>query len=103
MVLSRWPYIFVGCLVFVLICIGLITWRCCVARRRRREAAKSRQMRLPDTTPRSPEAHQVSFNHANDSYLEMGETKAYPVESTYPAYPAAAYRTSTASSQRTRV
>lgn len=35
-VLSRWPEIFVGCLVFVLIVAGIITWRCCVARRRRR-------------------------------------------------------------------
>ena len=102
MILSRWPYIFVGCLVFVLICVGLITWRCCVARRRRREA-KSKQMRLPDTAQRSPGAHQVSFNHANDSYMEMGDTKGYTMDSGYPAYPAQAYRASTASSQRTRV
>ena len=33
---SRWPEIFVGCLAFVLIVAGVITWRCCVARRRRR-------------------------------------------------------------------
>ncbi|KAI1794873.1 aspartic peptidase A1 [Ganoderma leucocontextum] len=102
MILSRWPYIFVGCLVFVLICVGLITWRCCVARRKKREA-KSKQMRLPDTAQRSPGPHQVSFDHANDSYMEMGDSKPYGVDSTYPAYPTAAYRTSTASSQRTRV
>ncbi|KAI0070498.1 aspartic peptidase A1 [Panus rudis PR-1116 ss-1] len=41
-VLSRWPYIFVGCLAFVLIVIGLITWRCCV-RRKRQRAAKERK------------------------------------------------------------
>ena len=35
-VLSRWPEIFVGCLGFVLIVAGIITWRCCIARRRRR-------------------------------------------------------------------
>ncbi|THG98832.1 hypothetical protein EW026_g3424 [Hermanssonia centrifuga] len=40
-VLSRWPYIFVGCLAFVLIVIGIITWRCCIARRRR--LAKTQQ------------------------------------------------------------
>ncbi|THH23116.1 hypothetical protein EUX98_g8061 [Antrodiella citrinella] len=35
MVLSRWPYILVGCLVFVLLVIGLVVWRCCVWRKRR--------------------------------------------------------------------
>ncbi|TCD70766.1 hypothetical protein EIP91_001796 [Steccherinum ochraceum] len=40
-VLSRWPYILVGCLVFVLLMIGLITWRCCVWRKRR-NAAKAK-------------------------------------------------------------
>jgi len=34
-VLSRWPYILVGCLVFVLLVTGLIIWRCCVCRKRR--------------------------------------------------------------------
>lgn len=29
MVLSRWPYILTGCLVFVLLLIGLCIWRCC--------------------------------------------------------------------------
>lgn len=33
MILSRWPYIFTGCLVFVLIIIGLIVWRCCCRRK----------------------------------------------------------------------
>ena len=33
MILSRWPYIFVGCLAFVLIVSGLIIWRCCCRRR----------------------------------------------------------------------
>lgn len=40
-VLSRWPYIFVGCLAFVFIVIGLIIWRCCVRRKRRAAAAKN--------------------------------------------------------------
>ncbi|CAA7262971.1 unnamed protein product [Cyclocybe aegerita] len=33
MILSRWPYIFVGCLVLVLIMIGLCVWKCCCKRR----------------------------------------------------------------------
>lgn len=40
MVLSRWPYIFAGCLVFVLFIIGFVTWKCCKRRRERRAQAK---------------------------------------------------------------
>jgi len=39
MILSRWPYIFVGCLAFVLIAVGLCVWRCC----RRRKLRKARE------------------------------------------------------------
>ncbi|KAJ7451632.1 aspartic peptidase A1 [Mycena latifolia] len=33
MVLSRWPYILVGCLVFVALLVALIVWRCCCRRK----------------------------------------------------------------------
>jgi hypothetical protein len=33
MILSRWPYIFVGCFVFVLLVTGYIIWRCCCRKR----------------------------------------------------------------------
>jgi hypothetical protein len=35
MILSRWPYIFAGCFVFVLLVIGCCIWRCCKRRRAR--------------------------------------------------------------------
>nr|GAT43189.1 aspartic peptidase A1 [Mycena chlorophos] len=35
MVLSRWPEILVGCLVGVILIVGLIVWRCCCRRRRK--------------------------------------------------------------------
>jgi len=35
MILSRWPYIFTGCFVFVLLVIGCCIWRCCKRRRAR--------------------------------------------------------------------
>ncbi|KAI8978777.1 acid protease [Trametes punicea] len=101
MILSRWPYIFVGCLAFVLIVVGLITWRCCVRRRRKREA-KSASVRLPDTsaTPRSPGAHAISFKRLEDGAMpenmEMRESKGYE------SYHSSEYRPSFASS-RTRV
>jgi len=31
-ILSRWPYIFTGCFIFVLLMIGLCIWRCCCRR-----------------------------------------------------------------------
>ncbi|KAL0565110.1 hypothetical protein V5O48_016923 [Marasmius crinis-equi] len=33
MILSRWPYILVGCLVGVILIIGLIIWKCCCKRK----------------------------------------------------------------------
>ena len=38
MILSRWPYILLGCLAFVIIVVGLIIWRCCCRRRRASES-----------------------------------------------------------------
>ncbi|KAK0202037.1 aspartic peptidase A1 [Desarmillaria ectypa] len=40
MILSRWPYILAGCLVAILVIIGLIIWRCC-CRRKGAKAAKT--------------------------------------------------------------
>ena len=34
MVLSRWPYILAGCLVGVLLIVGLIVWKCCCRRKK---------------------------------------------------------------------
>jgi hypothetical protein len=39
-ILSHWPYIFAGCLVFVLALVGFCVWRCC----RRRKLRKAKQM-----------------------------------------------------------
>lgn len=40
MILSRWPYIFVGCLAFVLLVIGFVIWKCC-CRRKQKNAKKN--------------------------------------------------------------
>ncbi|KAF8650170.1 hypothetical protein AX16_005404 [Volvariella volvacea WC 439] len=37
MILSRWPYIFIGCFLFIVLVIGCCIWKCCQRRRRRRE------------------------------------------------------------------
>ncbi|RDX50356.1 aspartic peptidase A1 [Lentinus brumalis] len=85
MVLSRWPYIFVGCLAFVLLVAGLIIWRCCVHRRKKREAA-SASVRLPDTAPRSPNPHQVSFKNLENGDMEMREGKGYGNDGYRPSF-----------------
>lgn len=38
-VLSKWPYILLGCLVFVIGLIGLCIWKCCCKNRKARRAA----------------------------------------------------------------
>ncbi|EAU86015.1 hypothetical protein CC1G_11687 [Coprinopsis cinerea okayama7 len=35
MVLSRWPYILLGCLAFVALMIGLCIWKCCCSRKKK--------------------------------------------------------------------
>lgn len=49
--LSRWPYIFVGCLVFVLLVVGFIVWRCCVRRKRQRAKQAAHATFLPGENP----------------------------------------------------
>lgn len=36
-ILSRWPYIFLGCFIFVLMLVGFGIWKCCKRRKQRRE------------------------------------------------------------------
>jgi hypothetical protein len=43
-VLRQWPYIFIGCLAFVALMVGLIVWRCCC---RRKKAKEQRTSLLP--------------------------------------------------------
>jgi len=40
MVLSRWPYILAGCLIFLVLCIGLCIWRCCCRRGKKSRKTK---------------------------------------------------------------
>lgn len=51
-VLSRWPYILAGCLVFVVLLVGYCVWRCCCRPRRlaRKKAAQQKAGLLPGGT-----------------------------------------------------
>lgn len=44
-VLSRWPYILLGCLVFVALLLGLCLWRCCCRRGARWGPGKRRGLK----------------------------------------------------------
>ncbi|KAG6856242.1 hypothetical protein H0H87_006175 [Tephrocybe sp. NHM501043] len=47
LVLSRWPYILVGCLIAVLLIVGFCIWRCCCsAKAKARKAAKKRKSKV---------------------------------------------------------
>ena len=75
MILSRWPYIFVGCLVFVLLVIALITWRCCVRRRRRRaaQAQKAASMGISTGASSEPQYKVVDGAASSVSLQDMGK------------------------------
>jgi len=60
MVLSRWPYIFVGCLAFVLIVTGCVIWRCCCRKRRERNKAKANARNLGSSKSLGGEFPQAS-------------------------------------------
>lgn len=42
-VLSRWPYILVGCLLFLILLVGYCVWRCCCRRKRLAKKAAKQQ------------------------------------------------------------
>lgn len=56
LVLSRWPYILAGCLLFVLLVVGYCVWRCCTRRKRlaRQQAAKQQAGVVPGEPSSGP-------------------------------------------------
>ncbi|KAJ6508388.1 aspartic peptidase A1 [Mycena sanguinolenta] len=70
MILSRWPYILVGCLVGVILIIGLIVWRCCCRRKGKQSRNKGmfeqksqtylplQVQQTPQPTPQQPQFDQ---------------------------------------------
>ena len=72
MILSRWPYILVGCLIFLILSIALIIWRCCC--RRNKKPKKTKGGLLPDqhTTyaPLHDPSSSLNLKPLNDPYGE---------------------------------
>ena len=73
-VLSRWPEIFVGCFAFVLIVIGVITWRCCVRRKRRQLTQKAAAMGL-NTGRDAPTQYKVLDGTASSSMVHLQDMR----------------------------
>lgn len=64
-ILSRWPYIFLGCFVFVLALVGFGIWKCCQKRKQRREKKMNAELGLGGKGQR------------NTTYLELQDTHNY--------------------------
>lgn len=73
-ILSRWPDIFVGCLIFVILVTGLIIWRCCVRRRRNAaQAQKAAAMGISTAAPGQPQYKVVDGAASSVSLEDMGK------------------------------
>ena len=64
-ILSRWPYIFLGCFVFFLILVGFGIWKCCQRRKRRREKKMNAELGLGGKA------------QENRTYLELQDSHGY--------------------------
>ncbi|KIK69756.1 hypothetical protein GYMLUDRAFT_151197 [Collybiopsis luxurians FD-317 M1] len=72
MILSRWPYIFVGCLVFVLIVTGIIIWRCCCRKGRKDRGCCGCCRRRRNASSRGLEKDFGAQGRQSESYLPLG-------------------------------
>jgi len=64
-ILSRWPYIFLGCLVLFLALLGFGIWKCCQRRKQRREKKMTAELGLGGK------------DQGNRTYLELQDSHGY--------------------------
>ncbi|KAJ3483030.1 hypothetical protein NLI96_g6584 [Meripilus lineatus] len=79
-VLSRWPYILLGCLIFVILMIILIVWKCCQARKRRIARKKAKAAKMGIETPAKPNLtvyNQVDASSSTVHLKTMGSSYQY--------------------------
>lgn len=94
MILSRWPYILVGCLVGVILIVGLIVWRCC-CRRKSKQARKNKgffeqksQTYLPLQVQSGPPPQQHYGEHGYGEQQGYGAQQHYDGQKGYGGYTA---------------
>jgi len=64
-ILSRWPYIFLGCLILVISLVAFGIWKCCKRRRQRREKKLAAELGLEGKGQR------------DHTYLELEDSNGY--------------------------
>lgn len=82
-ILSRWPYILTGCLVFVLVVLGLCIWRCCCRKGKKNTNAPKRKSKglfsqQPESTAYLPLQEQGKFGAGSH-----GATPPYSASGSY--------------------
>lgn len=98
MILSRWPYIFVGCLLFVILVTGFLIWKCCCRRKTRNAKKKNLEadaaLRGTDSKPKGGLFSKIGRKRESYHPLQApSHSTADLITPTYPSHP----RTSSAS------
>ena len=68
-VLSRWPYIVLGCLVLVALIVGICIWKCCCNRKNKSNSAAARALKTKSQSQPNP----FSSEPASTTYLPLDE------------------------------
>jgi hypothetical protein len=99
MILSRWPYILAGCLLFLFLVIGLCVWRCCCRKgakggARGKKAKSAMYHEDPTSTTHLPlqEPQHSKGGYSPDPRHDSGlypppSSSQYSLDSSYPADP----------------
>lgn len=90
MILSRWPYIFVGCLLFVLIVVGVIVWKCCCRRKAKNASKAEADAALHGIDVKSKGGFMSKFGRKRESYHALqtpSHSTADLITPTYPGHP----------------
>ncbi|KAF8158194.1 aspartic peptidase A1 [Crassisporium funariophilum] len=93
MILSRWPYILTGCLVFLILSIGFCVWKCCCKRKARKETTgkkgglfsskkAERDSYVPLGTP-NRSSHGYSAQHSESNVALAPYTPGYQAQAGY--------------------
>jgi len=67
-VARNWPYIFLGCLAFVLSIVGCCVYACCCRKRRKGARALNKNPYQPIQEPPPPPMHMRPINSGGDPY-----------------------------------
>ena len=92
LILSRWPYIFVGCLLFVILVTGFLIWKCCCRRKARNAKKKNLEadaaLRGIDNKPKGGLFSKIGRKRESYHPLQTpSHSTADLITPTYPSHP----------------